>query len=300
MNQKRYRIRIYRRPLPWLLPMILMLALFYLYPLADVIRMSFTDISILKTEFSYTLLSYIRVLEDKDFHYSFWITLIFVFFNVTFQIVLGLLIAVLLNTAIKRRIRGTILTRTVVLSAWMIPGVLVGIVWRMILSSSSFGILNYLFELAGLGRVLFLVEPRIAFTCVIGANIWRGTAFSMILQYAGLQRIPEQLYEVAEVDGASAVQRFFHITIPQLRPIIFVNLVLITIYTFNTFDMVMALTGGGPSRTTEVMTLSAYKQVFKFFNMGRGSAIAVLLLFINLFMAIMYYKFILAGEERTT
>jgi len=180
----------------------------------------------------------------------------------------------------------------------MIPGVLVGIVWRMILSSSNFGILNYLIELLGMERVPFLVEPAIALTCVIGANVWRGTAFSMILQYAGLQRIPPQLYEVAEVDGANAVQRFFHITLPQLRPILFVNLVLITIYTFNTFDMVMSLTGGGPARTTEVMTLSAYKQVFKFFNMGRGSSIAVLLLFINLVMAVAYYKFILAGQER--
>jgi multiple sugar transport system permease protein len=189
-------------------------------------------------------------------------------------------------------------TRTVVLGAWMAPGVLVGIVWQMLLSSSQFGIINYMLERLGVGRLQFLVHPGLALVSVIVANVWRGTAFTMILQYAGLQRIPEELYEAAEVDGASPPQKFFRITIPLLRPILFINLVLITIYTFNTFDMVIALTRGGPARSTQVLTLGAYEQVFSFFSLGRGSAIAVILLLINLTMAIVYYRLVLSREER--
>ncbi len=290
--------RSYGRPFVWMLPMILMLAAFYLYPLADVIRLSFTNTSTLEPEFKYTLGSYIKTFQDPDFYQSVYVSVVFVFTNLVFQTVLGLLIATLLNSAIHRQLFGTVLTRTVVLGAWMVPGVLVGIVWRMLLSTSSYGIVNYLLELFGFSRVQFLVQPESALLSIIVANIWRGTAFTMILQYAGLQRIPDELYEAADVDGASGPQRFFRITIPQLRPIIFINLVLITIYTFNTFDMVIALTGGGPARTTQVLTLSAYVQVFSFFSLGRGSAIAVILLLINLTMAILYYRMILAGQER--
>ncbi len=290
--------RTYSRPLLWMLPMLAMLAAFYLYPLMDVVRLSFTNTSTLEPGFKYTFGSYIKTFQDPDFYHSIYISVIFVSTNLVFQTILGLLIATLLNAAIRRRLFGTVLTRTVVLSAWMVPGVLVGIVWRMILSSSSFGIVNYLLQAIGFAKVQFLVQPRLALLSIIVANIWRGTAFTMILQYAGLQRIPDELYEAADVDGASGPQKFFHITIPQLRPIIFINLVLITIHTFNTFDMVIALTGGGPARTTQVLTLSAYEQVFGFFSLGRGSAIAVVLLLINLTMAVLYYRLILAREER--
>jgi len=290
--------KTYGRPLLWMLPMLLMLVLFYLYPLLDVVRLSFTNSSTLEPEFKYTLGSYIKTFQDPDFYHSVYVAVVFVFTNIVFQTVLGFLIATLLNAAMRRNLFGTVLTRTVVLSAWMVPGVLVGIVWRMLLSTSHFGIINYLLETFGLERVQFLVQPRLALLSIIVANIWRGTAFTMILQYAGMQRIPDELYEAAEVDGASAAQKFFRITIPLLRPIIFINLVLITIYTFNTFDMVISLTGGGPARTTQVLTLSAYEQVFAFFSLGRGSAIAVILLLINLTMAIIYYRLVLSGQER--
>jgi multiple sugar transport system permease protein len=210
---------------------------------------------------------------------------------------LGLVIALALHAGIKRKLKGTILVRTIVLAAWIIPGVLVGIVWQMLLSSSQFGIVNYLLECLGFERIKFLVQPNYALLSIIMANIWRGTAFSMILLYAGLQKIPEGLYEAANIDGASTVQKFLFITIPQLLPILFINLVLITINTFNTFDMIVVLTGGGPARATQVLTLSSYEQVFSFFNLGRGAAIAVILLFFNIVMAVSYYKLLLKKED---
>lgn len=278
----------------WLLPMMLMLAAFYLYPLIDVIRLSFTNSSILSPDFRYTFNSYIKTFKDPSFTNTLWISFIFVIANLVIQIPLGLAIALALNEGQRRKIPGTIAVRTAVLTAWMAPGVLVGIVWQMLLSSSQYGIVNYLLETLGFARVNFLFDPNLALVSIIIANVWRGTAFTMILQYAGLQRIPEGLYEAASIDGASSFQKFYAITIPQLAPILFINFVLITINTFNTFDIVMVLTGGGPARATEVLTMSAYKQVFAFFSLGRGSAVAVVLLFCNLCMALLYYKAIVS------
>jgi len=287
----------YTHPLKWLLPMLAMLILFYLYPMIDVIRYSFTNVSILRPTYRYTLDSYLKIMQDPEILHTFYVTFTFVFSNVMAQLVIGMLLALFLNFGIRNRYPMTIAVRTVVLIAWMIPGVLVGIVWRLLLSSSNFGIINYLLEVIGFKRIEFLVQPPVALLSVIIVNIWRGTAFTMIMEYAGLQRIPEQLYEAAKVDGAGAITQFFRITLPLMKPILFINLVLITIYTFNTFDMILALTGGGPARATEVLTLSAYTQMFKFFSMGTGAAISVILLVINMSMAYVYYRFILSDTK---
>ncbi|WP_321300513.1 sugar ABC transporter permease [uncultured Sphaerochaeta sp.] len=295
---KKSKAILYRRPLKWLMPMILMLGLFYFYPLFDVIRMSFTDASILEPTYSYTLRSYSKMLNDPEILDTLLTTFIFVSTNIVMQIIIGMMIALLVKAGMQRGYPFTEAGRTIVLIAWMIPGVLVGIIWKLILSTSNYGIINYLLEIIGLSRVGFLSEPNMALVSTIMVNIWRGTAFSMIMLYAGLQKIPEQLYEAAVVDGANAFQKFFLITLPLMRHIIFINLVLITIYTFNQFDMIMSLTGGGPGRSTEVLTLTAYKQMFKFFDMGTSSAISVLLLVLNLSIAVVYYVFVL-GEHET-
>lgn len=287
----------YTHPLKWLLPMLVMLIVFYLYPMIDVIRYSFTNVSILRPTYRYTLDSYVKIMQDPEILHTFYVTFTFVFSNVIAQLVIGMLLALFLNFGIRNRYPLTIAVRTVVLIAWMIPGVLVGIVWRLLLSSSNFGIVNYLLEVFNFNRIEFLVQPHVALVSVIIVNIWRGTAFTMIMEYAGLQRIPEQLYEAAKVDGAGAITQFFRITLPLMKPILFINLVLITIYTFNTFDMILALTGGGPARATEVLTLSAYTQMFKFFSMGTGAAISVILLVINMTMAYVYYRFILSDTR---
>ena len=283
----------------WFLPIVVMLGLFLVVPILDVIRLSFTTASIVEPEYSYTLHSFIRVLEDQDIHWSFIVTAIFVSANAVFQIALGLVIALAVHAGQQRKVFGTTLSRTAVLTAWIIPGVLVGIVWNMLLSSGSMGIVNHFVEQLGLERIPFLYNPLYAVISIIVADIWRGTAFSMILQYAGLQRIAPELYEVARVDGANGWQQFARITVPHLKPIAFINLVLVTIYSFNTFDMIFALTRGGPARTTEVLTLAAYKQVFLFWDMGRGAAIAVVLLVATLVMTLVYYKMFQLDEEVT-
>ena len=281
----------------WLAPMIAFLAVFMVLPLFDVVRLSFTTASIIEPEYSYTLRSYARVFGDKDFLWSLSITFIFVAANCVLQIPLGLLIALAIQAGRDHHVYGSILARTAVLTAWIIPGVLVGILWKTLLSSASSGIINHFIQSLGLERIPFLLDPLYAVISIIVANVWGGAAFCMILQYAGLQRIPTELYEASRVDGARAWQQFSHITLPQLKPILFINLVLITISSFNTFDMIATLTSGGPAGTTEVLTLSAYLQVFTYWNMGRGAAIAVLLLAITVIMTIVYYKLFQLDED---
>ena len=274
----------------WILPMVLFLGIFYLYPLIDVIRLSFTDASLLRSDYSYTLDSYRRLVQDPRTLHSLRITVIFALSNVVFQLILGLLIALVFDTGEKRGILGTTVTRTVVLAAWIVPGVITGILWRTLLASANYGIFNYIIRSLGGQNVPFLVDPTYALISLIVVNIWHGTAFSMLLQYAGLQRIPAELYEAARVDGAGKLQSFRFITLPQLRPVLFINLVLISIYTFNAFDMIMALTQGGPARMTEVLTIATHTQVFQFFQLGRGAGMAVLLLLINLIMTLIYFR----------
>jgi multiple sugar transport system permease protein len=125
---------------------------------------------------------------------------------------------------------------------------------------------------------------------IVIANVWRGTAFSMILQYAGLQSIPDELYEAAEVDGAGALQSFWYITIPQLRPILMVNIILITISTLNTFDMILPLTGGGPGQATEVLSLHTYNVIFREYSLAGGAVLAVIMLAISLTLTLAYRR----------
>ncbi|WP_290590151.1 sugar ABC transporter permease [Alicyclobacillus sp.] len=288
------------RALPWFVPLILVVGLLYVYPVLDVVRLSFTNAGLLHPGYQYTLRSYVDMLRTGDLGQTLWITIVFVFFSVVFQLLLGFFISLAIIAGEQLKLRGTVVVRTAVLAAWAMPGVMIGIIWRMLMDESPSGILNFLLSKVGIGHVAFLSSPSVALVSVIVANIWRGTAFSMIMQYAGLKTIPDELYEAAKVDGATSWRRLVHITVPMMAPLLMVNLILITISTFNTFDMIMALTGGGPGRATEVMALSIYDRIFHTYELGGGAAMAVVLLVINLLMAWVYMRMSRRTEGMTT
>lgn len=284
-------------PAPWLIPLLVLVTLFYVYPSVQVLRFSFTDASLLRPAFSYGFDSYARALTDPSFFQVVWITLIFVLASIFFQLVLGLMIALAVNHGNQYNLPGTGFARTLVLSSWVMPGIVIGIVWQIVLNSASYGMVNSILSNVGLPTVGFLSGPTIALWSVILANVWRGTAFSMILLYAGLRAIDPVLYEAGEVDGASGWQAFWRITLPSLRPVLLVNLVLISIQTFNTFDMVLALTGGGPGRATEVIALRAYNTIFTSFSLGQGSVLAVVMLLLSLVFTLIYVRYLSAEEQ---
>lgn len=246
--------------------------------------MSFTDASLVQGEpYGYTTDAYRSLVRGSDFRHTIEITFVFVLLSTVFQILLGLGAALLVNGAERRRLRGTVLTRTTVMTAWAVPGVVIGIIWSLLYTESSSGIVNHGLSLVGFsGELPFLSDPTLALASVTVANIWRGTALSMVLCYAGLKTIPDDVYEAARVDGASGAQALWRVTLPMMLPILLTTLVLVVVQTFNTFDMVLSLTGGGPGNATQVLALSVYDQIFRLLNLGRGAAFAVVLMIINL------------------
>jgi multiple sugar transport system permease protein len=299
IERKRARPPLENRPLPWLASLLLMLGLFYLYPLIDVVRLSFTDISSIGGPYRYSLASFANLLLSVDFAEMARITAIFVAASVAGQLLLGLLIAALLIAGERRGLPGATLVRSVVLIGWILPGVVVGIVWKLMLDESPSGILAYLLSLLGVRDPVFLSAAGPALFWVIIANVWRGTAFSMILQYAGMKTIPPELYEAAILDGAGSWQQFLYLTLPSLRRIILINLMLITTATLNTFDMIVSLTGGGPGRATEVVALFIYNAVFVQFSIGRGAAAAVLLALFGVALMVGYFRLFFADDGET-
>ncbi len=160
------------------------------------------------------------------------------------------------------------------------------------MNGAPFGGLNSLLRLFGATPVQWLSDPDIVMWSVVVANIWRGTAFSMVVMYAALKAIDPVLYEAADVDGANPWQRFVHVTLPQLRAAIMVNLILITIQTLNTFDAVISLTGGGPGRATEVLSLYTFNTVFRNYDLAAGAVLSLLMLVISMSLALFYAKFL--------
>ncbi len=154
------------------------------------------------------------------------------------------------------------------------------------------GIANYGLSFLGLGPLPFLSSGVMALSSVIVANAWRGCAFSMILQYAGLQRIPRELHEAADLEGLGPWQRLRLVILPQIAPVIALNLALITIATLNTFDLVLPLTGGGPGRATEVLSLYMYRSAFFSLEAGRAAAVATIMLLLNLGLALVAIRLV--------
>jgi multiple sugar transport system substrate-binding protein len=274
----------------WLAPALVLISIFLVYPAFDLLRLAMTDARTYDNRYSYGLQTLARLASDPEFHSMLIVTLTFVIACVVVQIVVGLGVALLLDAARRRRARGTAFARAAIVSAWVIPGVLVGVLWRILLMENRAGIANYVLSFVHIGPIPFLSVATAALASLIVANAWRGCAFSMILQYAGLQRIPPELHEAADLEGAGFWQRLRCIVLPEIAPVLGLNLALITIATLNTFDLVLPLTGGGPGRATEVVSLYMYRSAFFSLESGRAAAVAVVMLLVDVVLAVAALK----------
>lgn len=282
---------------PWLMPLILVLGVFYLYPVLDVLRLAFTHATLLGDEGGYTIFTLINTLTRAEIPQILWVTLTFTAGSVLAQQLFGLVIALVVVRAEKRRLFGATVLRTTALIAWVVPGIAGGIIWKMLFNEAPFGGLNSLLRLVGAGPVQWLSDPHLVMWSVVLSNVWRGTAFSMVVMYAAIKAIDPVLYEASAVDGARADQRLRYITLPQLKSAILVNLILITIQTLNTFDAIISLTGGGPGRATEVLSLYTFNVVFRNYDLAAGAALSILMLVISLGLALIYAAFLPKGDD---
>ncbi|WP_252192876.1 sugar ABC transporter permease [Rhizobium sp. CSW-27] len=280
------------------MPLILVLGLFYLYPVLDVFRLALTRATLLGGDEGYTVSTLTQTLARPELPGILGVTALFTLASVFSQQLLGLAIALVVVRGEKRRLFGTTIVRTTALIAWVVPGIAGGIIWKMLFNEAPFGGLNSILRLMGAAPVQWLSDPDLVMWSVVISNVWRGTAFSMVVMYAALKAIDPVLYEAAAVDGASAPQRLMHVTLPQLRSAILVNMILITIQTLNTFDAIISLTGGGPGRSTEVLSLYTFNVVFRNYDLAGGAVLSILMLVISLGLALVYAAFLPKGEDR--
>ncbi|MBD3308862.1 ABC transporter permease subunit [candidate division KSB3 bacterium] len=233
------------------------------------------------------LKNYVDILTEAEFLHTLRTTFVFVFFSVALIMILGTAIALLLNQNFK----GRGLVRAFILIPWAIPAVVNGIMWKWILDS-SYGILNALLKAMGLidSYIPFLSKPTSAFAFAVVANVWKRIPFAIILLLAGLQTIPDELYEAATVDGASTWQKLWKITLPMISSTIMVVLIFQTMISLRVFDLIYVLTSGGPGDATEVIGWELYKTAFQFLHVGQGSALGYIIALITFLLAIIYYK----------
>jgi ABC-type sugar transport system permease subunit len=241
------------------------------------------------------LANYASALADPVFGVSFLHTVIFTATAVTLEVSLGLLFALAISL---RGVRLAKLTGLLVLIPWAVPPVVNGIMWSFIFNS-QFGYLNAALLQLHLTNsfIAFLTDPVLAFSAVVVAHVWRTAPFSALLFYAALQGIPEELYDAARVDGASAWQRLRGITLPLLKPTFMVVLVLRTLFAFLVFDEILAITYGGPGDSTWVASWYIYVSAFFHLNFGLGSAAAFLLSLAIGLVAVVYSRLLYQRVE---
>ena len=281
----------HRLYLALLAPTVVVLLVFIAGPIGQSMTLSFHRIIVglpqLKTPFV-GMDNYQELLGDPVARHSFWITAIFVAATTFFELLFGLLLALLID----HRFPGRGALRACVLIPWAIPTVVSAQMWRF-LFNDAYGLINYaVFGAETTCYVPWLAIPPTALSAIIVADIWKTSSFAALLILAGLQVIPEDLYQAARVDGARAWRRFWHITWPLIRPALLVALLFRTIDAFRVFDLAFVMTQGGPADATNVVQLYGYKKMFVEGWMGYGSAISVSVFIIVLILAIIYVRMV--------
>ncbi|NEO21365.1 MULTISPECIES: sugar ABC transporter permease [unclassified Moorena] len=260
----------------WLLvtPALLLLLLVYGYPILRSFWLSLFTKNLgtqLQPVFS-GLNNYGRMMGDGRFWHSLWNTVIFTSVSVALELVLGIAIALILNQTFK----GRGIVRTIAILPWALPTALIGLVWAWMFND-QFGVWNDILLRLGIieDGINWLGYPTTAMMAVIAADVWKTTPFISILLLAGLQSIPQDLYEAHALDGATPWQSFKQITLPLLTPQILISLLFRFAQAFGVFDLIKVMTGGGPGGATEVVSLYIYTTVMDYLDFGYGAALVV-------------------------
>jgi len=270
-------------------PAALYIVLFFGYPVVKNLTMSFQDYTT-KTFFTgeapwVGLQNYLTVVSSNLFWPAMTNTALFTIGSIAGQFVIGLALAVFFH----HRFPLSGFLRAMLLLPWLLPLIVASATWRSIMDQDS-GILNAFLGSLGIGAVPWLTSPDVALLSVILVNIWIGIPFNVTILYGGLQDIPEELYEAASLDGATGWKAFWHITLPNLRPVINVVLVLGVVYTLKVIDIILGLTNGGPANATQTIAIRSYQTSFIDFEFGVGAAFSNILILISLVFAFVYLR----------
>jgi multiple sugar transport system permease protein len=278
----------------FLVPAIVILAITSVYPTLYSLYMSFFDWNWGQRLNFVGLQNYIDLATSDQFRNALWNTVVFTVSAVTIEFVLGLGLALVMT-----RLRfGQGVLRTLLLVPLMVSGIIVSVIWKVMLDPSV-GVLGYGLQLIGLPRLGFLGDPAMAMGTIILIDTWWQTAFVFIVLSAGVQALPIEPFEAAEVDGASTWQRFRYLTLPLLRPAILVVLMFRTVDCLKVFAIIYGTTGGGPLRTTESVQILAYREAFKTLNMSVSMTTMVVFAAFALAVLVVFQR-LLPTEERAS
>lgn len=273
-------------------PVLIGFAVFYLYPTVRGAWWSFTDYSMLGDAKFVGFANYAAVLQDAEFWNSMGVTLYYVVFNVTTQTVLALLLAALMH-----RLTRSVVLRTTLLLPWLVPNVTVGLIWLWLLDT-NLGFVNHIITSMGFHAVGFFTNPALGIPTISIVNTWAFTGYTALLFYAGMLQIPHDLYESAALDGAGEWRLFSRITLPLLRPILALVLVVSLIGSFQIFDTVAVTTKGGPVNATRVIYYYIYQQAFNYFHMGYAATMAIVLVLILGILTAVQLRLLRASESQ--
>ncbi len=274
-----------------ILPSVLYLLIFQLYPLLESVRLSFTDLSFLRPHSGkyIGLKNYIQLLtQDTVFWKIFVNSLIWVLGSTIMQFAIAIPAALILNAKLPYRP----LWRGLLMVPWVTPIVVMGLIWKWIYDG-DYGLLNYYLHT----KVIWLGNSATVWPSLLFSSMWKGFPYVTLMLLAGLQGIPVELYEAAYVDGCSGVKRFFNITLPLLMPVVFVTGLICIVTTWTKFEMIWVLTAGGPNYSTSVLPTYIYTNSFQFFNLGIGSAVATISTLFVLVIIMIYLRLFNANEQ---
>ncbi|MGE0314507.1 MAG: carbohydrate ABC transporter permease [Lautropia sp.] len=266
-------------PYLFLLPAVLVMLAGLVYPVLDAFYLSFFDWKI-GTPFASApnvgTANYVRMLSDPDVRESLWVTVRFGVWTITCEMILGVSLALLL----EKPIRGASIFRTIFILPLMVSPVVVALIWRYLYDARIGWINYYLNAWLGIDYQVWLGDPSLAFAAIVITDIWQWTPFIFIIVIAGLQALPGDVVEASRIDGANWWQQILFVKLPMIRSILLIALLMRLIDVFRALEVMYIMTGGGPGRATELLSLHIYNRAFSAQQLGYASAIAVLLIVI--------------------
>ncbi len=278
------------RATPYLLiaPALLLVFGLLLYPVIRAAVLSFSNYVLIgTTPFKWVgLANYVKLLKPgSDFLQSAGVTLRYALADIACELAIGMGLALLLN----RDFWGRGFFRVAILIPMMVPSLSSGLIWKY-MYDDMFGIIPFILRQLGTNPPVFLSNPHVTLYALVATEVWRGSPFMILVLLAALQAVPQDLEEAARVDGANGIQVFLNVTLPSILPAMLIALLFRTVDALRTFDLVYALTGGGPGATTEVVSLYIYNRGLSTFKLGFASAASVLLLLATLALCAIYLR----------
>jgi multiple sugar transport system permease protein len=281
--------------LAWILisPALIGFLLFYVYPTIRGVYLSFTDFRVLSAPVWIGLDNFIQLIHDDVFWNALGVTVYFVIISVTLSIGLSIITAVILH-----RLTASTVLRGLIILPFLISGVVAATVWSWMLDA-QLGIVNILIERLGGDNVLFLTSRAWAIPSIALISVWKNLGYTSIIIFAGLQTIPPTVYEAGRIDGANEFQMFRRLTLPLLRPVLALVLVLNVIGAFQVFDIVQVATRGGPANASNVLQMYIYSKAFGQFDFGYASAMSLALFAVLIVITFLQMRLLRASESDT-